>query len=125
MNGNESQHQFRPIENLHIVFWLIKDASWAANFKLGGMAMILPTLLVAIFLTIKQWHSITERFHNLAVSCWILANSIWMTGEFFAWDEAPYHFRKLALVPFSIGLLLIAIYYIFLHRKIRQTPTAL
>jgi hypothetical protein len=123
MSSSESHHQFRPIENLHIVFWLIKDASWAANFKLGGMAMILPTLFVAIFLTIKQWHSITERFHNLAVSCWILANSIWMTGEFFAWDEAPYHFRKWALVPFSIGLLLIAIYYIFLHRKIKTATT--
>jgi F0F1-type ATP synthase assembly protein I len=125
MSNNESHNQFRPLENLHIVFWLIKDASWAANFKLGGMAMILPTLIVAVFLTVKQWHSITERFHNLAVSLWITANSIWMIGEFFAWDEAPYHLRKWALLPFSIGLLIIAFYCIFLNRKAKQASTSL
>jgi hypothetical protein len=118
MSQQQNHQSFRPTENLHIVFWLIKDASWAANFKLGGMAMILPTLCIAIYLAIKQWHNITDRYHNVAVSLWILANSIWMTGEFFGWDEAPYHLRQWALVPFGVGLVMVASYYLFMHKKI-------
>lgn len=109
---------FRKLENLHIVFWLFKDASWAANFRALGVSMILPTLFVAIYLLIKNWDNLEERFHNLAVALWITANSLWMVGEFFKWDEAPYHLRKWCLLPFSIGILLIVIYYVFYWKKV-------
>lgn len=113
-------NNFRKLENLHIVFWLFKDASWAANIHWLGVSMIFPTLFVAIYLLIKNWSDTEERYHNAAVSCWILANSIWMVGEFFKLDEQPYFLRQWCLIPFGIGIVIIGYYYLFyrfLHSK--------
>lgn len=52
-----------------------------------GMIMIIPTVFVAIYLTVKSWPDVKERLHNLAVCGWILANSTWMTGEFYFEDS--------------------------------------
>ena len=63
-----------------------------------------------------------ELLHNLAVVCWIIANCLWMTGEFYGWDEGKWGARHLALIPFSIGLLILAYFYIFLapRKRFRQ-----
>lgn len=111
--------KYRAIENLHIVFWLFKDASWAANLRWLGMVMIVPTLAVAIFLLLRNWESPSERYHNLAVACWILANSMWMTGEFFGWDEHPPYLRDWCLLPFGVGILCVLWYYLVV-RKIKM-----
>lgn len=34
----------RGMENLHIVFWLVKDMSWAMLWRPLGIAMIVPTI---------------------------------------------------------------------------------
>ena len=36
--------RFRRIENMHILFWLIKDACWAINPHVPAMLMIIPTM---------------------------------------------------------------------------------
>lgn len=54
----------------------------------------------------------SEVFHNLAVCLWILANSVWMVGEFFELETRPY-----AVVLFLIGLSLLIVYYAFFFRK--------
>jgi hypothetical protein len=79
--------------------------------------MIIPTISIAIYLLAKNWKNITERAHNATVSLWISANSIWMVGEFYKIGEAPHHLRKMALVPFALGFIVIICYYIFLHKK--------
>jgi uncharacterized BrkB/YihY/UPF0761 family membrane protein len=60
--------------------------------------------------------------HNLAVVFWIFANCLWMIGEFYHLDEGPLGFRRLALIPFTLGLLSLAIYYFVLlpNRKIKE-----
>ena len=65
---------------------------------------------------------ISELMHNLAVVFWITANCTWMIGEFYKWDEGVYGLRHIALIPFSIGLLLLAAYYLlyFMNRKFRE-----
>lgn len=98
---------FRKIENLHILLWLLKDICWAADLKWLGTFMILPTISVAIWLTWKMRKSISELMHNLAVILWILANSTWMIGEFFLDDKT----RPLALIFFALGILLLLIFY--------------
>jgi hypothetical protein len=108
----------RKLENLHIVFWLFKDASWAADVKWLGTLMILPTLAIAIYLLLRNWHDLADRFHNLAITFWITANSLWMVGEFFKMDEAPYHLRKWCLIPFLIGIIIVLVYYIFLRKRL-------
>ncbi len=115
----------RKIENLHIVFWLLKDASWAANFKIGGVLMIIPTIAVAIYIVKISWHQIGERLHNLAVLLWISANSIWMIGEFFGLDEKPPYLRSIALIPFGLGILLLAYYYLIVVPKQKKIAAEL
>lgn len=104
--------RFRFSENLHIVFWLIKDISWAMLWKPLGMVMTLPTLLLAVKITIQTRYIKSELFHNLAVLCWICANCSWMTFEFF-WPEHDF-LRYYTAIPFGLGIGFIAYYYMVL-----------
>jgi hypothetical protein len=106
--------RFRRTENMHILFWLIKDISWAMLWRPLGLAMLVPTLLVAILITWQTRKIISELFHNLAVVFWITANGFWMIIEFYGYDD-PY--RVYTAIPFSIGLFFIAVYYLFILPK--------
>lgn len=99
---------FRKIENLHIVFWLIKDLSWAMLWKPLGIVMIFPTIMAALYITWQTKHIKSELFHNLAVVFWICANAYWMITEFW---ELPDQFRYYTAIPFTIGMTFIIIYY--------------
>jgi hypothetical protein len=114
--------RFRRIENLHILLWLIKDACWALNFRLLGMIMIVPTVLAALIIAWQTRKIVSELVHNLAVVFWIIANCTWMVGEFYGWDEGPYGLRRVALIPFCIGLLILGIYYLlyYSNRNFRE-----
>jgi hypothetical protein len=109
----------RKYENLHIAFWLIKDACWCLLFKPLGMLMIIPTLYVAIDITWRSRKIKTDLFHNTAVTLWICANATWMTGEFFFED----HFRSYAMIFFTLGLLVIAYFYLFVNGKEEERET--
>lgn len=112
--------KYRRTENLHIVFWLFKDLAWCLVFKPLGIAMIFPTLIIAIIITYRSKKIISEWYHNLAVTIWIIANSYWMISEFFHFDEKPLlglTYKHLAAIPFTIGILILAYYYIFLAKK--------
>lgn len=115
-NENSNKTGSRWIENLHILLWLIKDTCWALVWKPGAMLMILPTISVAFYLLYHSKHSKTELFHTAAVCMWIIANSIWMTGEFINHD-----LRMIAVVFFSIGLALLLIYYAVYFRRDQQS----
>ncbi len=98
----------RELENLHITLWLIKDFCWVALFKPLGMFMIIPTVFVSVYITTKTWSDLKERLHNLAVLFWILANSTWMTGEFYFNDSL----RPYAISFFVVGIMCIAIWHV-------------
>ncbi len=112
--------RFRRVENLHILFWLIKDACWAMNVKPMAMFMIIPTVGVALMITWQTRFIISEFLHNVAVILWITANCTWMVGEFYGWEEnliGSYGLRQLSLIPFTLGLLVLFYYYFILSRK--------
>ncbi len=100
--------KIRNLENTHILLWLIKDTFWVLEFKLLGVIMILPTVAVAFYLTYLAKTDRKELLHNLAVSCWILANSTWMIGEFYFDDGS----RPIAAAFFILGLAFVGVYYI-------------
>ncbi len=111
---------FRRTENMHILLWLLKDVSWAMNMRIAGIIMIIPTLTVALLITWQTRHTRSELFHNLAVDFWITANCTWMIGEFFQWDENLWHgygLRQASIIPFSMGLAVLAWYYLVLYKK--------
>ena len=116
--------KFRKRENMHILFWLIKDISWALEFKTAGIIMIFPTLFLAILITFQTKNNLSELYHNLAVISWLIANSYWMISEFYGFDTHYFYstitYKKLALIPFFIGLILLIYFYCFKNNKSTQ-----
>ncbi|HVI44729.1 MAG TPA: hypothetical protein VM802_07660 [Chitinophaga sp.] len=108
---------YRKMENLHIVFWLLKDISWCMIWKPLGVAMIFPTLIISIVIAWRTRKFMSELCHNLAITVWISANSYWMISEFFHFDmkviAGDITFKHLALIPFVTGLLALAYYYLY------------
>ena len=117
---------YRNMENMHILFWLIKDLAWCMVWRPLGLLMVLPTLGIALVIAWRTRAYTSELAHNLAIVFWITANSYWMTSEFFGFDTvmvAPHITGKhLALVPFLIGLAILAYYY--LVQKPRESTEA-
>ena len=109
--------KIREYENLHIALWLLKDTCWVMTWRIPGMLMIIPTLLVAIHIAWKSKDHLDDLFHNIAVCLWIAANATWMTGEFFYEDTL----RSYAAVFFALGLIVVAIYYlIYVPKRNRE-----
>jgi thiol:disulfide interchange protein len=115
------KHSLRQVENLHIAFWLLKDLGWVQEIHVLGLFMVVPTLAVAIWLTWQLRHELAELAHNLAVCCWIVANAIWMVGEFFYHDST----RGYATIFFAVGIATLGVYYagrIRAHLRAPQPP---
>ena len=111
--------KFRSLENLHVLFWLVKDICWCIGFKPLGVAMIFPTLSVAVYIMIKNRQIVSELTHNLAIIFWITANSIWMIFEFTGTDE---QLKNYCLIPFGLGLAILIYYYaVYLPTSRKQT----
>lgn len=96
----------RQKENLHIYFWLLKDFFWSMEIKIGGLLMIIPTIALAFYILYLNRTSLTEKIHNLAVCFWIIANALWMIGEFFKYD-----LRMYSAILFVLGIIIISIHY--------------
>ncbi len=109
--------KYRKMENLHIVFWLLKDISWCMIWRPLGIAMIFPTLYFAIVITLRNRKYVSEICHNAAIVFWITANAYWMISEFFHFDDVKvwsgFNFKHLAIVPFLLGIMMLAFYYIW------------
>lgn len=118
MNQNKGAYsipvRFRKMENLHIVFWLIKDLSWAMLWRPLGVFMIIPTVAAAVIITWQTRKIKSELLHNLAVVFWIIANCYWMLTEFFSTNDS---LRYYAVLPFSAGIGIIVYYYAFVLPK--------
>ncbi|MDZ7613637.1 MAG: hypothetical protein U5K51_08055 [Flavobacteriaceae bacterium] len=121
INPNDIEYRiplkYRKMENLHIVFWLFKDLAWCMIWKPVGIAMIFPTLIISIVIAWRTRHMMSELCHNLAISIWITANSYWMISEFFLFDEnivtGAITYKHLAVIPFILGLICLAYYYLY------------
>jgi hypothetical protein len=113
--------RFREMENLHIVFWLFKDVAWCMVWKPLGIVMIIPTLFISIVIAWRTRHIVAELCHNLAITIWISANSYWMLSEFSGIDTKPlfgsYTYKHLAIIPFVIGIVILAYYYVYYAPK--------
>lgn len=105
------------MENLHIVFWLFKDISWCLLWKPLGIAMIVPTLIIAIIIAVRTRALVSELCHNLAIVLWIAANAYWMVSEFLHFDTGviagEITYKHITVIPFVIGILVLAYYYLY------------
>ena len=122
--------RFRRMENMHIAFWLLKDISWCMLWKVLGIAMVIPTLSIAIIIAYRTRNLTSELAHNLAVAFWISANSYWMISEFFGFDETiiwgAFTGKHISLIPFGIGSVILLYYYVVQRPKeIRKGKTVM
>ncbi len=101
-----STEKLNKYENLHILFWLIKDTCWMLQFKWIGIAMILPTLTIALIIVFYT-KSRPVVYINLAILFWITANSSWMYIEFFT----DGHLKQFTTIPFALGFLFVGLFY--------------
>jgi hypothetical protein len=123
--NKESQYiipaRFRRLENMHIAFWLMKDISWCMIWKVLGITMIIPTLAVAIYIAYRTSNIKSELAHNLAIVFWISANAYWMISEFFGFDSmivfGNFTGKHMALIPFTIGAVILLYYYLVQRRE--------
>ncbi|MEO6220808.1 MAG: hypothetical protein ABIO81_10300 [Ginsengibacter sp.] len=120
--------RYRKMENLHIVFWLFKDISWCMLWRSLGIAMIIPTLSVAIIIAYRTRKYVSEVCHNVAIVFWITANAYWMISEFFQFDDqiliGDITYKYLSIIPFAIGILILSYYYLAwkpMHKNFVET----
>jgi hypothetical protein len=117
--------RFRRLENMHIAFWLMKDISWCMIWKTLGIIMIVPTLSIAIYIAYRTRTIKSELAHNLAIVFWISANAYWMISEFFGFDSIivwdNFTGKHMALIPFTIGAVILLYYYLIQrHQELRE-----
>lgn len=67
-----------------------------------GLMMIVPTLSLAAYLVWMQRRKMEDFWPNVAILCWISANSVWMLDEFYALG-----IRRFCLVFFGLGFVAI------------------
>ncbi len=101
------------LQNMHVLFWLLKDMSWCSSWHKLGLIMVGPTLYLAARIAWETRKSLSEFVHNLAVCLWICANITWMMGEFFYEDGT----RPYARIFFFAGLGMLGVYYLAAPRK--------
>ncbi|HEX6426395.1 MAG TPA: hypothetical protein VF008_01865, partial [Niastella sp.] len=85
------------------------------------IAMIFPTLAIAVYIAWRNRHIMAELTHNVAITLWISANSMWMIAEFLNVDEQV---KPYCLIPFSLGLLVLIYYYLIYSLLQRKKETA-
>ena len=71
---------------------------------------------MSIVIAWRTRHFVSELCHNVAITVWITANSYWMISEFFEFDTKTFAgnitYKNLAVVPFGMGVLILAFYYV-------------
>ena len=111
----EHIERLKRYDNLHIVFWLIKDSCWMLELRWLGAIVMVPTLYLAFYIILKTLQQ-KEVYINIAIFFWILANSFWMMMEFFNHN----HLKNLASIPFALGFVFVAIFYF--KYEFKKTP---
>jgi hypothetical protein len=107
MNRSKYGKLLLLLETIHIPLWLVKDLCWLLSYRLLGVMVAIPTIIVAFVMAVVT-RGDRERFlPNISVALWILANANWMVAEFYDWDIKHY-----SLYPFVGGLLVFTFFLI-------------
>lgn len=98
----------------HIFLWLIKDCCWVLSLPKLAVFMIFPTVSLSIYVSYISRVNKDDLLQNLAITSWIIGNSIWIISEFYFEDS----YRGLSSIFFLLGILPL----IFLYIKIYYRP---
>jgi hypothetical protein len=101
------------LETVHIPLWLIKDVCWLMTYRVLGVIVAVPTIVVAVVMAIITRKDKEKFLPNVSIAFWILANANWMFAEFFEIENIRFY----SLFPFLLGIL---VFIAFLVQKVRR-----
>ena len=81
--SQQTYYMVRPIANIHIYLWILKDLSWAQDWDypariFGTIALIYCVLLFYEALVLRSYY---EAYMAVGTTLWLAANYVWMEGE--------------------------------------------
>ncbi len=115
MNTNRYDKVVYFLETVHIPLWLIKDLCWLLTYRTLGVAVAVPTILVAIMMAVITRRDKNRFLPNVSIAFWIIANTNWMFAEFFEADFIRFY----SLYPFLAG---IGCFAVFVYRRQVNAP---
>lgn len=89
------------LEALALVFWLLKDASWALLVAPLAWLAAASAIVSDSYVLVGSWRTLSSALlaHSFAMLAWLIGNTVWMTGEFLfdspkpgrvmPWNEGP------------------------------------
>lgn len=92
------------LDTINSIAWFAMDASWMLETPVISFAMIVPTVLSAVFLCYIEKRA-TVTFINLAILSWICMNISWMFSEVLG----DAHYLPVAKIFFGVGILFVFI----------------
>jgi hypothetical protein len=63
-SDSESDFQHQIQENIHIVFWLLKDFAWIMHFRAFGFLMAIPTFVLSVYITLKSLSTCFDIYYK-------------------------------------------------------------
>lgn len=80
--SSQSYYMMRPVENVHIYVWIIKDLSWSQDWYyptliFGALALLWCGVLLAEAIRLRSWY---EVYMITGTTLWLAANYTWMAG---------------------------------------------
>lgn len=81
--SSQSYYMMRPIENVHIYIWILKDLAWAQDWYYPAMIFGILALAWCAMIMYEAWEmrSWYEAYMCVATTLWLAANFVWMSGE--------------------------------------------
>ncbi len=76
--SKETHKKILNIHEIHVISWLLKDVFWTLKWTWMATVMVLPTLLLALYIFIREKES---RDSNLVLLSWLNMNIFWMLHE--------------------------------------------
>ena len=89
--SSQSYYMLRPVENVHIYVWIIKDLSWSQDWYyptliFGALALLWCGMLL---LEAIRARSVYEVYMITGTTLWLAANYTWMAGS--EWLRPLFH----------------------------------
>lgn len=83
--SSQTYFMMRPIENVHIYLWILKDLAWTQDWYYPAMIFgILALAWCAVIMyeayDMRSWY---EAYMCIATTLWLAANFVWMAGKIF------------------------------------------
>lgn len=81
---------WRSYENIHIFFWLGKDAAWNHSWGIMWWIFSVPTVLLSLdfcYMTSFYPSSTVDHLHYVVQLLWVGANLVWAWGEIYGNED--------------------------------------